>query len=267
MSQETAIFKITRAGPVLLLLGLIALTHIGCTLSDDARILQVLNERGFGRKYSGNCNEVFYFGIGDAFSFKDKYNPELRGKAKIRMDGTVDFPQLGETYVAGFTAQEISSMLNIRFGHYYKYVNVKVEPLASKSKRYFVHLDTDKHLVRPFKGDMTLYDVIIAARYNSIDVDLNNVKVIRCDPVHPLVIYCDMAAMIHNGNSRDNILIKEDDIIYFTPSIIGYFKRLVKTLVSPLQPVVSLFNAVNRIDRMVNTFGDERYYGRYYGYY
>jgi hypothetical protein len=258
----------TRFAALLLLFGVAAVCLMGCVTSDDARVLQLLNERGFGRKASGNCNEVFYFGIGDSFSIGDKLNPELRGTQTIRMDGTVDLPQLGETYVAGLTAKEIASMLNIRYGHYYKYVNIEVKPRRVVSKRIFIHLDVDKHITKKFQGGQTLYDVLMAVKYNSIDVDLNNVKVIRPDPVHPLVIYCDMGAMIKHGDSRDNILIKEDDIIYFTPTIIGYFKRLVKTLTSPLQPLVQLFNAANRIDVLTETFGDSRYYGgRYYGGY
>ncbi|MHC4944587.1 MAG: polysaccharide biosynthesis/export family protein [Planctomycetota bacterium] len=261
----------SRAGisAALLLVGMAALFLAGCVTSDDARVLQLLNERGFGRKASGNCNEVFYFGIGDSFSITDKLNPELRGTQTIRMDGTVDLPQLGETYVAGLTAKEIASMLNIRYGHYYKYVNIQVKPRRVISKKIFIHLDTDKHITKKFQGGQTLYDVLMSVKYNSIDVDLDNVKVIRPDPVHPLVIYCDMDSMIHHGNSRDNIIIKEDDIIFFTPSLIGYFKLLVKTLTSPLQPLVQLFNAANRIDILTETFGDDDRYrgGRYYGYY
>jgi len=240
-------------------LGMVLLGFTGCKITDDARVLQLLNERGFGRRASGNCNETFYFGIGDSMKMMDKFNPELKGIHTIRMDGTVDFPQIGETYVAGFTAKEIASMLNMRFGHYYKYVAVTVTPGKIKSKKYFVHLDTDKSYMKPFQGGQTLYDILMTIRYNSIDVDLSNVKVIRCDPVHPLVIYCDMDAMIHEGDSRDNILIKEDDIIFMTPSLIGYFKRLVKTLISPLQPLVSLVTSVNKIDILMDTFGDPYY--------
>lgn len=250
--------------------GLMLFGSTGCKVTDDARVLQLLNERGFGRAASGNCNETFYFGIGDSIKMKDKFNPELKGLYKIRMDGTVDFPQIGETYVAGFTAKELASMLNMRYGHYYKYVAVTIEPTRITSKKYFVHLDTDKSYMKPFKGGQTLYDILMTIRYNSIDVDLSNVKVIRSDPVHPLVIYCDMDAMINDGDSRDNILIKEDDIIYMTPSLIGYFKRFVKMLVSPLQPLTNLVNSVNRIDILMDTFGDPYYnqrYGRGRNYY
>ncbi|MFH2001674.1 MAG: polysaccharide biosynthesis/export family protein [Planctomycetota bacterium] len=244
-------------------LGFIVLGLVGCKVTDDARVLQLLNERGFGRKASGNCNETFYFGIGDSMKMMDKFNPELKGLFTIGMDGTVDFPQIGETYVAGFTSKEIASMLNMRFGHYYKYVAVTVAPAKVTSKRYFVHLDTDKSYMKPFQGGQTLYDILMTIHYNSIDVDLSNIKVIRADPVHPLVIYCDMDAMIHDGDSRDNILIKEDDIIFMTPSFIGYFKQVVKTLVSPLQPLVTLVTSVNRIDMLVDTFGDPYYNQRF----
>jgi protein involved in polysaccharide export with SLBB domain len=261
----------SRTHALALLIGFLVLSLAGCLTSDDARVLQVLNERGFGRRYSGNANEVFYYGIGDSIKVKDKFNPELRGVFKIAMDGTVNFPQLGETYVAGLTSKEIAAMLTSRFQHYYKYVQIEVTPGRVMSKKIYIHLDTDLHYIRRFTGDMTLFDVIQSVRYDRILVDLGNVRVIRADPVHPLVIYCDMDSMIHGGNSRDNILIKEDDIIFFTPSIIGRFRNLTKMLVAPLTPLVQLFTAINRIDYMYNTFGDVRYGagrygGRYYGY-
>lgn len=231
-----------------------------CTTTNDARVLQLLNERGFGRAASGNCNECFYFGIGDSISITDKFNPELKGRYTIRMDGTVDLPLLGETYVSGFTPKEIASMLNMRFSHYYRYVALTVVPGRITSKKFYIHLDTDKHIVKKFTGGQTLYDVLMGIRYNSIDVDLDNIKVIRSDPVHPLVIHCDLDQMIHHGMSRDNILIKEDDIIFFTPSIVGYFKQLVKTLVSPLSPLVQLFSGVNRLDYLSDSFSNRDYF-------
>jgi len=245
------------------LLGMLCLVLGGCMTSDDARILQLLNERGFGRKYGGgNVNETFYFGIGDSFKYDDTFNPELKGTAKIRMDGTAHLPHIGDTYVAGLTAQEIASMLSARLGHYYKFTDITVTPGSITSKKVFIQLDTERHMVKKFQGDSTLFDVIQMVKYSSIDVDLDNVKVIRADPVHPLVIYCDMNAMIHNGLSRDNILIKEDDIIYFTPTLIGYFKNLVKTLLSPLQPVVQLVTGVQRLDYTFETFGNSQLAGR-----
>lgn len=257
-----------RQSRALLILGLIgwsALLFAGCVTSDDARILQLLNERGFGRKYMGNANEVFYFGIGDYIQFVDEQNPELRGQARIRMDGTVDFPQLGTTYVAGLTAQEISSMLNQRLGHYFKYVDVSVAPGPVVSKKIFIQLDTDRHLIRKFEGDQTLFDVVQSVNYDSIVVDLDNVKLIRPDPVHPLVIYCDIDSMMFDGNSRDNILVKEDDIIYFTPTLIGYLTRFVKILVTPLKPIVQLFTGVRQLEHTIDTFGED--YGYYGGRY
>ena len=242
--------------------GLILCITTGCLATDDARVLQLLNERGFGRKYTGNANEVFYYGVGDSLQYSDEYNEDLSGNVTIRMDGTAMFPLIGETYIAGLTSREIASMLNLRLGHYYKFVNIQVSPSQITSKRIFIQLDTDRHYMREFQGDQTLYDVIMDVNYDSIDVDLDNVKVIRSDPVNPLVIYCDMDDMIYNGNSRDNILIKEDDIIYFTPSWVGYLKRFVKTLLSPVQPVAQLFLGVQQIDYSIETFGEDYAYNR-----
>jgi hypothetical protein len=116
--------------------------------------------------------------------------------------------------------------------------------------------------MQKFEGDQTLFDVIQKSPYDTIDMDMSNIKVIRADPVHPLVISCNMHDMIHYGNSRDNILLKEDDIVYFTPSLIGHLKNFVKMLLSPIKPVAQLFTGVRQIDQSIETFGDPYAYGR-----
>jgi protein involved in polysaccharide export with SLBB domain len=249
------------------LLGICLLFLSGCSSTDDARVLQVLNERGFGRKYSGNANETFYFGVGDSFTYSDSFNKELKGNGKIAMDGTVFFEELGETYVAGLTSKEIASMLDQRYSHYYKFVDVTVKPKTTKSKKIFIYVSTDRHAKKTFTGDMTLYDIITSVKYDSIVVDMRNIKVVRADPVNPMVIYCNMHDMIHNGNSRDNILLKENDIIYMTPSIVGHLKNFVNMLVTPLKPIAQLFTQVNKIDRMMDTFSGDEYYNNNRGYY
>ena len=149
----------------------------------------------------------------------------------------------------------------MRLGHYYKNINISVSPGPVLSKRIFIQLDTDKHIIKKFDGDQTIFDVMQSINYDSILVDLDNIRVIRADPVHPLVIYCDIDDMMTDGYSRDNILVKEDDIIYCTPTVIGYFVRFVKILIAPLQPVAQLFTAARQIDYMYDSFGEDYYYG------
>ena len=54
---------------------------VGCAGQDDARVQQLLNQRGFGARYVGDANEQYYLGIGDQIVITDPGHSELIGHA------------------------------------------------------------------------------------------------------------------------------------------------------------------------------------------
>jgi protein involved in polysaccharide export with SLBB domain len=66
-------------------------------------VLQVLNQRGFGRP-TQDANRQYYVGIGDAIVIQDRIHPEYNGVQEIvRMDGVVTLPEVGEVYITGLS--------------------------------------------------------------------------------------------------------------------------------------------------------------------
>jgi hypothetical protein len=235
----------------------LALLPCACTSTDDARVLQVLNQRGFGRP-TQDANRQYYVGIGDSISIQDSMHAEYNGLAEtVRMDGTVTLPEVGEVYVNGLSPEEITEVLRLK---YEEYVNdtsgMTVRVTAINSKRYYVSgLPPRQPQSVKFQGDILLIDAMIQANLEPVLVDCEQIRVIRGDPENPLVIQCNYEEIVEQGLTRDNIWIRENDVIWLTPSIIGYITAAVTALVAPVKPLTELVYGVNNVVSISDSFG------------
>ncbi len=258
------------AGVLLLVSGLSA-----CRTFDDPRILQTLNQRGFGRKYVGDVNEVLTLGIGDQFTIRDENNQEIIDTLTIGLDGVVYARFIGPVFVAGFTTHEIGQALNARFAEYFTNTNIMVTPTSITSKRFYMHGETALKGAQPLLRDTTVWDAVMAAGVLPT-ASLSDIRVIRSDPRHPLLIPIDLDKMLEHGDSSDNILLREDDIVIIRPNFAGWVKNGVELILAPLMPLTQLMVSVRNIQTIADSFQQDRnfyvggrggYGGSYYGGY
>jgi polysaccharide biosynthesis/export protein len=239
------------------LLGLLPLLA-GCQSADDARVLQVLNQRGFGRP-TRDANRQYYVGIGDAIVIQDRIHPEYNGvQETVRMDGVVTLPEVGEVYINGLSPDEITQVIQLKFEQYINDTSgMSVRVLGANSKRYYIAgLPPRPTRSFPFTGDLLLIDAIERGTVDEILVDTERIRVMRGDPENPLVIECNFEDIIERGLTRDNILIRENDVIYLTPSIVGWMTYGVSLLVAPLKPIQQLLFGWNNIISVTDSFGE-----------
>jgi protein involved in polysaccharide export with SLBB domain len=240
-----------------LLAVLLAALLAGCQTPDDARVLQVLNQRGFGRP-TQDANRQYYVGIGDSIVVRDTIHPEYSGMSEtVRMDGVVTLSDVGEVYVNGLSPDEVTEVIRLAYSRYVNDTSgISVRVTGIQSKRYYVSgLPPNKPRAMNFRGDELLVDALIKAAIDEIKVDTENILVLRGDPENPLVISCNYEDIIERGLTRDNILIRENDIIYLTPSIVGWMTYGVSVLVAPLTPIQSLIFGYNNIISVTDSFG------------
>lgn len=228
-----------------------------CATSDDARVLQVLNQRGFGRP-TQDANRQYYLGIGDQVVVRADGYPEYSGQSeKIRMDGTVTLADVREVYLNGLTPEEATEAVRKRYEAFVTDTDgFVVEVTSINSKRYYLTgVPPYKPRAVKFNGDTLLIDALSGVIGDENLVDTDCILVIRGDPENPLVIACDYDAVRFQGLTRDNILIRENDIIYLNPSIVGYLAWGVSVLLAPLTPLQQLVAGTNNIVNTVDSFG------------
>jgi Polysaccharide biosynthesis/export protein len=252
--------------PTRLLLAALLLASAGCQTSDDARVLQVLNQRGFGRP-TQDANRQYYIGIQDTITVRDPAHPEYNNISEsVRMDGTVTLPEVREVYLNGLSPTEATEAVRLAYSSYLNDTSsMVVDVTGINSKRYYVSgLPPRKPQAIKFTGDELLVDVLIKSNLDAVLVDTDEILVIRGDPENPLVIRCNYDAIIEDGLTRDNIQIRENDIVYLTPSVIGYITYVTAALAAPLKPIVQLFQSANNVISLSDSFGQGTVgYGNY----
>lgn len=231
--------------PTALSLALCALFVLGassCSATvENKRILQYLNQEGFGKRYYGKAQEQNYVSIGDTIQYQDTYNPEIRGAMPVDIDGTILLPEVGSVWVAGYTRTELEAYLTQKLAPYFVETDVKVNIRTGGKKVYYVMGQVRRPGPYPYTGDQTLFEAVLAASPDEFGANLGRVKIIRADPRDPLVIYADVTEIWNSGDSTYNVQVQEYDIIYVPPT----FLQSVADLVSGIfVPVTSVFKDV-----------------------
>jgi len=247
-------FSLTKS---LLLVGLITL--VGCTSSPDKRVLQYLNTADFGKRFVGNSLHDDYLTVGDSIKFTDTYNPStLSGQATIAIDGTIDFDQAGRVWIAGMTREEAEVYLTEKAAAYYTQADVKVV-LGTNVKQFFIFGEVGTTGPKPLNGDLTLFEVVMAATPNENSANLGRVRLIRPDPVDPLVITANVGQMLQGGDSTFNVLIQDNDIIVVPPTMLAQVGYFISDLVYPFTTVFStIFKGLIGINNLGNNIGGKK---------
>lgn len=229
------------------------LLSFACSTAPDKRLLQYLNTQGFGSRYTGNAEEENYVTLGDSFSYRDEYVAELRDLVTVDIDGTVVLPQVGAVAVAGLTRTELEAVLTQRLSPFYERTDIKVTRIQTGTKTYFVYGEVAAQGPKPFPGDLTLFEAVMAASPDKTRANLGRVRLIRADPRDPLIMHFNMRDMLKYGDSTYNFRVRERDIIVVPPTMLAQIGNFLATLVTPFtsvfqQVIVGLIQ-INNLER------------------
>ena len=238
----------------------LAFSTTGCVTTDDARVQQLLNQRGFGARYVGDTNEQYYLGIGDMFTVMDSQHVEFNDTLRVRPDGVIDAKSVGEIFVAGLTIPDVEETLTRRYREFNTTAQIEVQLIASTSKWYYVDGEVAAGGRKPFEGDTTLFKAVFDSAPTLLSDD-DAVELIRADPYHPLVVAFDYDDMLEGGWALANVEVRENDIVFVPPNFFGYLTNFAIMLFSPIAVVTSALYSTNSLIYSIDTFGDSNRFG------
>lgn len=204
----------------------------------NKRILQYLNQSGFGKRYHGNAQEQNYVSIGDTVAFADTYNPEVKGTERVDIDGTIFIDQLGSVAVAGLTRTELESFLTQKLAPYYTETDVKVQIRTGGDKVLFAMGQVGRRGPIKYTGDMTIFEAVLLAGPDKHGANLGRVKLIRPDPKDPLILVVDVTQLWRSGDSTYNVQVQEYDILYVPPTFLQSIADLISGIFVPATSVL-----------------------------
>jgi len=207
--------------------------------SPDKRLLQYLNQEGFGNRYTGNAEEENYITIADTLEITDSYHPDeltLTGLV-VDIDGTVVLPELGAVHVAGQTRSELEAYLLEKYSPYYTKLDIKVK-IQTQGKVFFIFGEVTNEGAQPFSGDLTVFQAVMAAVPDERTANLGRVQVIRPDPRDGYTIFVNIDDMFEH-DSTSNVHIQERDIIYVPPTMVAEFGYFLSAMIFPITQVLN----------------------------
>jgi protein involved in polysaccharide export with SLBB domain len=245
-----------RANVLPRLVGLLLLAAtLACQSPPDKRLLQYLNTQGFGKRYTGNAEEENYVTLGDSVVWQDLLNKEVRGNARVDIDGTIIVDEVGAVVVAGTTRTEIESLLTEKLAPYYQRTDIRVQ-IQTQLKTFFVFGEVQKSGAQQFKGDLTVFEAVMDSGPKDHSANLGRVRLIRADPVDPYVATINVNDVLRTGDSTfSGMHVQENDILVVPPTMLAQVGYFLSDLIFPFTEVFkSVFQGLLSVANF-NKFG------------
>jgi protein involved in polysaccharide export with SLBB domain len=167
----------------------------------------------------------------------------------IRPDGIIEFGLLGETPVAGKTPREIGAMLTAAAGRYYNNVEVRVDVAEYNSQFYHVFGTAVREAGRkPYTGRNTVVSALCQAGFTGTSWP-EQVHLSRPprDGQPRATAIIDMKRVYLDGDTRQNYLLEEGDIVYVPTSPLAAWDEKTRQLLGPLSAGVGTAGAVQGV--------------------
>jgi protein involved in polysaccharide export with SLBB domain len=164
---------------------------------------------------------------------------ELEFTTTIRPDGKIQLNLLGEMYVAGKTPDEISRMITAAAAKYYNNVGVQVEVAEFNSKFYAVFGTAVREGGRrPFTGRNTVIAALASVGFTE-DAWPQQIAISRPAKNGQIraTAIIDMKTMYMTGDTRQNYLLEEGDIIHVPDSPLAVFEKKARQFLGPITGV------------------------------
>lgn len=238
----TDLCRLLRRALLLVLAGL-----AGCGSYEDKRIRELLHEKGFGTRASGDATRENYIAGLDAVQFlippEALLQPglerlgELLVPQPIAIDGTIFVPYVGPVYALGHTEAELAALVRTQLRSVIQPdIDLQVRIVVSRKFFYALGETLRKGPIDLFT-DMTLVDAIFFAGWTNLG-NIGRVYLIRPDAEHPLVVDVNVREMLTTGYTAANIQMRERDILYVPPTFLGLIARILQRLFEPVAVVV-----------------------------
>ncbi|MBU1853386.1 MAG: polysaccharide export protein [Candidatus Omnitrophica bacterium] len=145
---------------------------------------------------------------------------ELCKEIKVRPDGKISFPLVGDIKAHGLTPTELAEELTERLAIYVKEPKVSVGVKEFSGKKVFVLGEVANPGVYTLEHEAKIIDLISMAGGYTEDAILQSAKVIRGEPKEENVIIVDLVSLIERGDIDYNVFIREGDIVYIPKAFI-----------------------------------------------
>lgn len=165
--------------------------------------------------------------------------PGLTRDVQLRSDGCVSLAHLEDVKVGGMTTVQIRRKLEELYTKYYKEPLILVTVTAYRSKHVYVYGEVGREGQVAYTGTQTVSDVIGSVGGVTRRAARGRVKVVRGDPDEPEVFKVDLNELILDGDTRQDVSLAENDVVYVPPTVLAWVGYQIDSLLFPFRSILS----------------------------
>jgi polysaccharide export outer membrane protein len=160
--------------------------------------------------------QEFVIGVADVLRVNVWHMPDLSVDARVRPDGTVTMPLVGDLIAAGRTTSALLGEIETRLKSYVKDDSLKVSVAVFEVNSYQFTVAGNAEHQGMFSAHrfVTVTEAVALAGGPSRFASLSNVVLIRATPKGPRRIPIDLAAIYSGKHPEMNLVIVAGDTIY-----------------------------------------------------
>jgi len=136
--------------------------------------------------------------------------------------------------VAGLTPAQVDEMITEELKKYLKEVDVSVSVIGFNSKQVHFIGPTGNAVQLPFTGEMTILDLVTRIGGIPQIAAAENTVIVRGDLNNPTIIKVNLREIIYRGDFKDNVLLRENDIVILPANFFSKVSLVVDNLVRGL---------------------------------
>lgn len=212
----------------------------------------------------------------DRLSIRSLHVPEINGlQVRVRPDGKINIPLIGEIKVAGKTPAGIQETIVKEAKHYYEQADATVQVVHYASQVYYVFGQVSRPGPRPWTGRDSFLDAMAKAGPTNLAWHERIILTRSAEPQvggsyhqcndylyfgvrdapkgkEPMKIMINLMAMVEQGDLSNNVLLKPNDVIFVQPSPLAYIGLTIQRIMFPINPAIQ---AVGSPERMATSAG------------
>ncbi|MFC1667410.1 polysaccharide biosynthesis/export family protein [Candidatus Omnitrophota bacterium] len=192
--------------------------------------------------YQNDAGSEYLMGPGDTIEISVWNHPELTKTMRVRPDGKISFPLVGDAHAAGITPTMLKERISKRLTKYLKDPEVSVIIMDYKSKSILVMGDVKKPGLYQYEGDMTAFDAIALAGGYGKHAELKSILVIAdAYSENPEFYIANLYRAIHDADISENVRLRPRDIVYVPKNFIGNIGDVMDFFFSRIQPAAASY--------------------------
>lgn len=215
----------------------------------------------YERPIKSNIRGDYILSPSDVISVTVRGHNDLSGGMQIRPDGKITMQLIDDVEVAGLTPAQVDDLITEELKKYLKEVNVSVSVVGFNSKTIHFIGPTGNAVQLPYTGEMTVLDLVTRVGGVPQIAAPENTVIVRGDMQEPLMIKVNLKDIIYRGDPKDNILLREDDIVILPANffskvsmVVGNFTRGVSGPTQAVNAVRGNFSSVRSLSNELHDF-------------